>query len=238
MRILKWRPGFKFEEDPPIVPIWVSLFDLLIEFLITEVIFSMETAIGKPLKVDAPSLNMTRPSVARFGVEVDLTKEFPKSVKVGKKGKKHDQIFTYEHIPDYCTKCNKIGHKKEDCRVGLQKPLDKKKKAPLKSVDGANQKRSLHVNGVKPHKKTQERAVKNPRAQGATNPSAQDVTAPSSAATADRSIQVGLSSSLSAKEKETIPVDVQASEAANSSKEAPSKTKHSSQIHGSECDKP
>ncbi|CAI9112628.1 OLC1v1013098C1 [Oldenlandia corymbosa var. corymbosa] len=35
--------------------------------------------------VDAPTLNMTRPSVARFCVEVDLTKEFPKSVKVGKK---------------------------------------------------------------------------------------------------------------------------------------------------------
>ncbi|CAI9105994.1 OLC1v1005042C1 [Oldenlandia corymbosa var. corymbosa] len=33
MRILKWKPGFKFEEDPPIVPIWGSLCNLPIEFL-------------------------------------------------------------------------------------------------------------------------------------------------------------------------------------------------------------
>ncbi|CAI9109032.1 OLC1v1008764C1 [Oldenlandia corymbosa var. corymbosa] len=40
----------------------------------------MATAIRKPLKVDAPTLNMTRPSVARFCVEVYLTKELPKLV--------------------------------------------------------------------------------------------------------------------------------------------------------------
>ncbi|CAI9094743.1 OLC1v1030530C1 [Oldenlandia corymbosa var. corymbosa] len=81
LRILKWRQGFRFEEDLPIVPIWVSLFDLPIEFLNPEVIFSMATAMGKPLKVYSLTLNMTRSSVARFCVEVDLTKELPKSVK-------------------------------------------------------------------------------------------------------------------------------------------------------------
>ncbi|CAI9112486.1 OLC1v1012943C1 [Oldenlandia corymbosa var. corymbosa] len=88
MRILKWKPGFKFQEYPSVMPIWVSLYDLPIEFMHPEVIFSMEMALGKPLKVDAPTLNMTRPSVARFCVEIDLTKELPKSVKIGKKGRK------------------------------------------------------------------------------------------------------------------------------------------------------
>ncbi|CAI9094604.1 OLC1v1030367C1 [Oldenlandia corymbosa var. corymbosa] len=31
MRILKWRPGFKFEKDPSMVPIWVSLHELPLE---------------------------------------------------------------------------------------------------------------------------------------------------------------------------------------------------------------
>ncbi|CAI9094893.1 OLC1v1030723C1 [Oldenlandia corymbosa var. corymbosa] len=154
MRILKWRPGFKFEEDPPIVPIWVSLFDLPIEFLNPE---------------------------------------------VGKKGKKHDQIFTYKHIPAYCTKCNKIGHKKEDCRAGLQKAADKKKKAPEKIVDRIKRKDPSH---------------------DATNPSAQGVATSASVAATDRPS----SSGLSAKEKKKIPVDVHDTVVENQSKEAPSLT--------------
>ncbi|CAI9112627.1 OLC1v1013097C1 [Oldenlandia corymbosa var. corymbosa] len=62
---------------------------------------------------------MTRPSVARFCVEADLTKEFPKFVRIGKKGRKHEQHFTYEHIPSYRSKCSKIGHKKEECKKEL-----------------------------------------------------------------------------------------------------------------------
>ncbi|CAI9117200.1 OLC1v1018546C1 [Oldenlandia corymbosa var. corymbosa] len=217
MRILKWRSGFKFEEDPPIVPIWVSLFDLPIEFLNPEVIFSMATAIGKPLKVDAPTLNMTRPLVARFCVEVDLTKEFPKSVKVGKKGKKHDQIFTYEHIPPYYTKCNKIGHKMDDSWAGLQKAVDKKKKVPVKIVDSAKKMdppQDNDSNAQAASKRSAETATTNPSAQ----PNAQGgVTSASVAATARPS-----SSELSAKEKKTIPVDVQETAAEDPPKEASS----------------
>ncbi|CAI9102756.1 OLC1v1001076C1 [Oldenlandia corymbosa var. corymbosa] len=128
MRILKWTPGFRFEEDPQVVPIWVSFFDLPIEYMHPEVIYSMATALGQPLKVDTPTLNMTRPSVARFCVEVDLTKELVKSVKIGKKGRKHEQFFTFEHVPFYCRKCCKIEHKESDCRMG--KPSQKN---PLES---------------------------------------------------------------------------------------------------------
>ncbi|CAI9117571.1 OLC1v1018976C1 [Oldenlandia corymbosa var. corymbosa] len=124
MRMLKWKPGFRFEEDPPVVPICVAVYDLPIEFMHPEVIYSMAIALGQPLKVDTPTMNMTRPSMARFCVEVDLTKELPKSVKIGKKGRKHEQIFTFEHIPSYCLKCSQIGHKEADCRVW--KPLQSK----------------------------------------------------------------------------------------------------------------
>ncbi|CAI9095057.1 OLC1v1030914C1 [Oldenlandia corymbosa var. corymbosa] len=60
MRMLKWKLGFRFKEDPPVVPIWVALYDLPIEFMHPEVIYSMATALGQPLKVDAPTINMTR----------------------------------------------------------------------------------------------------------------------------------------------------------------------------------
>ncbi|CAI9109405.1 OLC1v1009221C1 [Oldenlandia corymbosa var. corymbosa] len=121
MRILKWQPGFKFEEDPPIVPIWVSLHELPLEWTHPSVLYSIASAVGKPLQVDAPTLNLTRPSVARFCVEVDLLKELPKSIRLGKKGKKFEQFYTYEYIPAYCQSCCKIGHKVIDCRKGKGK---------------------------------------------------------------------------------------------------------------------
>ncbi|CAI9112842.1 OLC1v1013336C1 [Oldenlandia corymbosa var. corymbosa] len=118
MRILKWQPRFKFEEDPPIVPIWVSLHELPLEWTHPSVLYSIASAVGKPLQVDALTLNLTRPSVARFCVEVDLLKELPKSIRIGKKGKKFEQFYTYEYVPAYCQSCCKIGHKAIDCRKG------------------------------------------------------------------------------------------------------------------------
>ncbi|CAI9094820.1 OLC1v1030620C1 [Oldenlandia corymbosa var. corymbosa] len=159
MRILKWTPGFRFEEDPPVAPIWVSLCDLLIEYMHPEVIFSMATAIGQPLKVDTPTLNMTRPSVARFCVEVDLMKELPKSVKIGKRGRKHEQIFTYEHVPAYCSKCSIIGHKERDCRIGKpapQKIVVDKITAPNEKKNGIKMaKQKVKLGSKKPHEKSE-----------------------------------------------------------------------------------
>ncbi|CAI9108595.1 OLC1v1008239C1 [Oldenlandia corymbosa var. corymbosa] len=87
MCILNWTLGFRFEEDPLVVSIWLSLYDLPVEFMHPEVIFSMASAIGQPLKVDTPTVNITRPSVARFCVEVDLMKDLPKSLTIGKKAR-------------------------------------------------------------------------------------------------------------------------------------------------------
>ncbi|CAI9089600.1 OLC1v1024201C1 [Oldenlandia corymbosa var. corymbosa] len=118
MRILKWQPGFKFKEDSPIVPIWVSLHELPLEWTHPTVLYSIASTVGKPLQVDTPTLNLTRPSISRFCVEVDLMKDSPKSIKIGKKGKKYEQHYTYEHVPSYCPACCKIGHKEVACRKG------------------------------------------------------------------------------------------------------------------------
>ncbi|CAI9099861.1 OLC1v1036743C1 [Oldenlandia corymbosa var. corymbosa] len=146
-------------EDPPVVPIWVSLCDLPIEYMQPEVIFSMATTIGQPLKVDTPTLNMTRPSAARFCVEVDLMKELPKSVKIGKRGRKHEQIFTYELVPAYCPKCSKIGHKERDCRIGKptpQKIVADKVTAPNEKKNGIKMaKQKVKLGSKKPHEKSE-----------------------------------------------------------------------------------
>ncbi|CAI9099160.1 OLC1v1035941C1 [Oldenlandia corymbosa var. corymbosa] len=50
MRILKCQPDFRFEEDPPVIPIWVALHELPIEFLNPQILFSVATTIGKHLQ--------------------------------------------------------------------------------------------------------------------------------------------------------------------------------------------
>ncbi|CAI9115447.1 OLC1v1016349C1 [Oldenlandia corymbosa var. corymbosa] len=117
----------------------------------------MATTIGQPLKVDTPTLNMKRPSVARFYVEVDLMKVLPKSVKIGNRGRKHEQIFTYEHVPTYCSKCSKIGHKERDCRIGkptLQKIVVDKVTALNEKKNGIKMaKQKVKLGSKKPHEK-------------------------------------------------------------------------------------
>ncbi|CAI9099120.1 OLC1v1035891C1 [Oldenlandia corymbosa var. corymbosa] len=148
----------------------------------------MAIAIGKPLKVDAPKMNMTRPSVAMFCVEADLTKEFPKFVQIGKKGRKHDQYFTYEHIPSYCSKCSKIGHKREDCKKVLAPQVFHTVQQNNASIESDQSKKGkgIVLKTQKPKWKPQVGVV-----------------------IKDRSDNAVSSSGLTTKEKATIPVDVQ-----------------------------
>ncbi|CAI9115578.1 OLC1v1016508C1 [Oldenlandia corymbosa var. corymbosa] len=129
------------------------------EFKKIAVIFSMAMALGKPLNVDTLTLNMTRPSVARFCLEVDLTKELEKSVKIWKKGHKHELIFTFEHVPFYCKKCCKIGHKEVHCRVGKppQKNRDDGQKVEVarKNDDSDPKKKGIKIPRAKPRWKQQ-----------------------------------------------------------------------------------
>ncbi|CAI9108983.1 OLC1v1008706C1 [Oldenlandia corymbosa var. corymbosa] len=86
-------------------------------------------------------------------------KELPKSARIRKKGRKHEQIFTHEHVPLYCSKCCKIGHKLSDCRVG--KPLPQvneieKENAPIPKKEGIKLLQSKVTWGSKRKKETPE----------------------------------------------------------------------------------
>ncbi|CAI9099231.1 OLC1v1036016C1 [Oldenlandia corymbosa var. corymbosa] len=146
MRILKWQQGLKFEEDPPIVPIWVLFHELPLEWTHPKVLFSIASAVGKPLQLDTPTLNLTRPSVARLCVEVDLTKESTKSIHIGKKGKNYEQHYTYEYVPSYHPACCKIAHKESDCRKGKGVSLNVLKADALKKAEHADKEVNLAGN--------------------------------------------------------------------------------------------
>ncbi|KAK4732195.1 hypothetical protein R3W88_025183 [Solanum pinnatisectum] len=105
MRTLKLDPWFEPE----------------VETTIGEAIFSIASAVGKPLIVDMATKNQTRPSCPRVKIEVDLTATLPQRVKINEEDDNTGQIKSkwikvqYDYIPKYCTECCLQGHDEHNC---------------------------------------------------------------------------------------------------------------------------
>lgn len=80
MRIFKWTPEFRVDAETSIAPIWVNFPYLPIHFFQNESLFSIASALGTPMQRDTATTNLTRPSVARVCVEMDLLKKFPSRI--------------------------------------------------------------------------------------------------------------------------------------------------------------
>ncbi|KAM7488095.1 hypothetical protein LguiB_025579 [Lonicera macranthoides] len=83
MRVFKWSSNFRGNDESSISFIWVNMPDLPIHFLAKQSLFSISGLIGLPLKTDAATASITRPSVARICVEMNLLQKFPSRVWIG-----------------------------------------------------------------------------------------------------------------------------------------------------------
>ncbi|CAI9099308.1 OLC1v1036103C1 [Oldenlandia corymbosa var. corymbosa] len=80
---------------------------------------------------------MSRPSIARVCVEVNLLHEPPKRIRLGTSENSYFQSITYENLPDYCLECRKIDHAAPDCRhvKGRKKDIEMRSKNPSAMED-------------------------------------------------------------------------------------------------------
>ncbi|RAL39176.1 hypothetical protein DM860_018004 [Cuscuta australis] len=115
MVITKWTTDHIEGFDCPIVPVWVSCPKLPVFLHDQRALSLIASTIGRPLKVDENTLNFSRPDLARFCVEVDVSKPLPPKVhiKLGEKDLFLHLIF--ENVPHYCSSCLKLGHSKGHC---------------------------------------------------------------------------------------------------------------------------
>lgn len=80
-------------------------------------LFLIANLVGKPMKIDEPNVNLSRPSVARICVEVDLLKDLPTKILIGTGcNKRLWQNIMYEDLLSYCTNHRKIGHGSIHCK--------------------------------------------------------------------------------------------------------------------------
>lgn len=83
MRVFKWSVDFQLSAEPSVIPGWIALEGLPIHLFNKGSMFSIANLIGKPMKIDEPAANLSRPSVARICVEMDLLKELPSRIWIG-----------------------------------------------------------------------------------------------------------------------------------------------------------
>lgn len=79
-KILKWTPEFSLDAEPSVVPVWVSLDHLPLYLYAQEPLFAIGKLIGQPIKIDLATKSLSRLSITRICLEVDLLKPLPKRV--------------------------------------------------------------------------------------------------------------------------------------------------------------
>ncbi|CAO2813667.1 unnamed protein product [Amaranthus hypochondriacus] len=129
MIVKKWNTEFDFNDEIlRVIPVWIRLPSLPLHCWGVETLSRIVSAVGVPILADDCTAKQTKVSYARVLVEVDVTKEFVKEIKIrDNNGKEFVQKAIPEWKPYYCRFCHKLGHEcKEEGGENKQQKEDKK----------------------------------------------------------------------------------------------------------------
>lgn len=99
----------------PFVVVWVSLHGLPFYMFHVDMLHAISNVIGHTLKVKSSTTNLTRPSVVRVYVEVNLLNPLLQRIWLRTKYDFFFQSITYDNLPSYCSSCWKIGQAFQSC---------------------------------------------------------------------------------------------------------------------------
>lgn len=111
IRVFKWSLEFFPEVESLIVPVWVSLPNLPLFMFNKQCLFSIENIIGKHMTCDLREAKISRPSVPRLCIQVNLLKKIPSKIwmECGDQPGFWQQVKVEKH-PKYCKNCKRLGH--------------------------------------------------------------------------------------------------------------------------------
>ncbi|KAL0285435.1 UNVERIFIED_CONTAM: hypothetical protein Sangu_2779100 [Sesamum angustifolium] len=115
MRVFKWTPTFNPREESPIIPVWVRLPKLPIQFFDREALLSIAWLLGTPLRTDVSMATLVHPSVVRVCVEIILLEPLQTEIGMGFGTEMIIQPMVYERLLKYCATCKHLGHDDDEC---------------------------------------------------------------------------------------------------------------------------
>ncbi|KAL6493349.1 hypothetical protein OROGR_033108 [Orobanche gracilis] len=125
MRLFKWDPFFNFRQEPSLVPIWVKIFALPLQWFDERALQTIGSLMGTYLKADTLTINKSRLEFARICVEIDLKNNPPEAVGVSCGSVLNEYTVEYEKLPKFCVHCHHVGHDVDECYI--KNPLLKPK---------------------------------------------------------------------------------------------------------------
>ncbi|KAH0778526.1 hypothetical protein KY290_004953 [Solanum tuberosum] len=117
-RVFPWTIGFNQKEETSRAFVWISFPNLPPKLFAKQSLLSIASAAAKPIAIDKATQDKSRPSTARFKVELDLLANLPHRMRIQyvnqKTGKSVEQFqkFVYDNLPFYCNFCKYQGHTK------------------------------------------------------------------------------------------------------------------------------
>lgn len=125
MKVFKWLPTFRASSssslaEPSLAAVWISFPHLPVVFFQEDFLYKIASLVGRVICMDEQTKNVSRTSMARVCVEVDLVKDNAKRIWIGV-GKEEGflQEVYYESLPAYCTNCSQQGHHTKACKSSM-----------------------------------------------------------------------------------------------------------------------
>ena len=119
--VKKWNANFDFKAE---ILRWIRLPNLPLHCWGEETLSRIVSALGVPVIADECTARQLKVSYARVLVEVNITKEFVKDIKVrDNTGREFTQRAIPEWRPFFCQKCNKLGHERKETNDATHNPV-------------------------------------------------------------------------------------------------------------------
>lgn len=114
LHLLSWSPGQGPFEWPPLHSIWIRISRIPYHYWSSNILRSIASAIGHPIKLDDISASQKILTYARILVNLDLSKHKPSEIRVKLEGESEFLLFiSYEYLP--CPKCLSPSHPESLC---------------------------------------------------------------------------------------------------------------------------
>ncbi|EOA22310.1 hypothetical protein CARUB_v10002911mg [Capsella rubella] len=142
LMVQAWSPDFDpIRDEIETTPVWVRLSNLPVSFYHTTILMGIAEGLGKPIKVDITTMNLTRARFARVCVEVNLKMPLKGTVMINEER----YYVSYEGLSTICSGCGLYGHLVHSC------PQAAKERPPEQSTQVGNQNGSSQtVDGFQP----------------------------------------------------------------------------------------